>query len=244
MRMDDLERLAWERIDGTISMDDNEVLDGILARDPEARHRFDGLCRLADELALVETVKPPSELRPRIDRALTDSTPKWRRQAVAPRVSRKQILSVAAGLVLGVAVGRLLIPASPIDRQHATGAMTPRQERPADALDLDLGKGLGSVSVWRTGQEWTTEITLTEEHTVELVFEAETEGLDVRSIALMGSAKGEAIEESGRLVLRTAGSGTSVTTFHLAHGTPLIGLTVLRDGQVVEQQTLETGSQE
>ena len=233
-----LERLAWERIDGTITNEDRELLDSILAGDPEARRRFDELCRLADELALADDLGPPSELRPRIHQALQAATPRWRRQATAPGTWKKQMVFISAGLLLGAVAGRLLIPAPTIDRESVAGAMVPLLERPADAVLVDLEEGLGSVALWREGTQWTAELTLLGDRPVEVVLDAKFVNLDLCSLAQSGALTSEVTEQPGRLVIRAEGSGRTVTIFS-SDGTPEnLHLTVIGDGRVLVERTV------
>lgn len=240
MSLADFDRLAWERIDGTITDEDVEILEQMMAVDPAARRRFDELCRMADELALAGTSDPPPELRPRIDRALQSTAPRWRRRSMVATAPSRRFLYAAAGVVVGAVIGQLLIPASPVDRSRAAGAMVPRVEQPAGALEVDLGHGTGSASLWSTGPEWTAEIALTGERTVELVFEARSGRFDVHSMTLEGSVKSDVTEEPGRLVLDIRGTGRTVATFQLSGRALPFELTVLSDGQVVDRRVIET----
>jgi ferric-dicitrate binding protein FerR (iron transport regulator) len=239
MSWDDLQRLAWQRIDGTITTEDRERLEEAMVADPEARRRFDELCRLSDELALAEQVEPPAELRPRIDRALLNASPSWRRQSAIATLPKRRLLYAAAGLVLGVVVGRLLIPAPPIEGPRATGAMVPLVERSVDALAIELGDGAGTVALSAAGSRWTAEVALHRDAEVELVLSAETGRLEVRSTASQGTVRAEAVEDGDRLVLRSAGIGRTVTTFDSGSDAAALQLVVRSGEQVLVQRTLD-----
>jgi hypothetical protein len=75
MNLERLEALLWERIDGVIGAEDRTELEAFLAQDQEARELEHELGVLADRLASARELKPPAELRERIDRALIMAEP-------------------------------------------------------------------------------------------------------------------------------------------------------------------------
>ena len=75
MNLERLEALLWERIDGVIGAEDQTELEAFLAQDQEARELDHELKVLAERLASARELKPPAELRGRIDRALIMAEP-------------------------------------------------------------------------------------------------------------------------------------------------------------------------
>jgi len=75
MNLERLEALLWERIDGVIGAEDRAELEAFVAQDQEAKELDHELNVLAERLASARELKPPAELRERIDRALIMAEP-------------------------------------------------------------------------------------------------------------------------------------------------------------------------
>ena len=142
----DFERLAWERLDGTISVEDAARLDAMVAGCDSSRRRYTSLQEIARGLSGVEQASPPAELRARIDRALAASSPRWRRSSPVLAFWRPRLAYLAAGLLAGAVGARLLMPGPTVDRGQASGAMVTTVAMPSVGLTLDLA-GVGTLAL-------------------------------------------------------------------------------------------------
>ena len=241
MMDEELERLAWQRIDGEISPSDRARLEELEARHPELRADIERLSALSDVFARIKEVPPPSELRPRIDRAVAASSPRWRRSASVVNMWRPRLAYLAAGLLVGAVVARLLLPVSErqIDVEQLTGAMRPAASLAAGGVRVDLTGGRGTLSHWREGTRLMTALDLSGEQAVELVIEAESGALDFLSVRHSGGSASELVAQGSRFVLHAAGPGhhvlavipagedTAVRVAFYSGGTLLAGQTVV-----------------
>jgi hypothetical protein len=127
------ERLLWEKIDGTISPDDDARLRAILSRDADARECLGDLERLSSVLGTVEEIEPPAALRQRIEAGIDfDRYTRGRRKTAAAWRSWlgwdiRLVAAAAAGLAVGIAGYHLFIsgPASEssLDTTRLTGTI-------------------------------------------------------------------------------------------------------------------------
>jgi anti-sigma factor RsiW len=200
---DELERLAWENIDGTISAGDRTRLEEDLARNDEARSRYVELERMAAMLGRLEPMKPPAELRPRIDRALSVVSPRWRRRQSPANAWTGRLAYLAAGLVLGLVAARVLLPTAGLDRADVVGAMA--ASKAAVTVELD---GVGQLAVWRDGSSRIIlELGLSRAIPVELEVGAANGGLTIDRAVLGGA--GEAATGPTGVRLSVEGPGRS-----------------------------------
>lgn len=205
MTRDDLERLIWERLDGSITAEDAARLDDILATDAGAEKRYVELERLSGGLADLAHVTPPAELRPRIDRALASVAPPGRRRRAAVGSWSMRFAYLAAGIMLGLVAARLLIPSATVDRRVVAGAMT----TPAMAVSVSLAEA-GNLSFWRTKPSLTVvDLDLSDSSPVEITLNAELGALTLSRASFGGLTRGEAAVEGGGVRIEGSGTGQS-----------------------------------
>jgi len=241
MMRDDIELLFWERIDGVISADDDERLTALMADDPEARRRFAELEEMSEALTRVGTAKPPVELRPRIDRALAASSPRWRRQAPVNDMWRPRLVYLAAGLLLGVVVAQLLLPAPAVDSDRVSGTMTMTDEIPEAATSIDLDGGLGVLGLWWDDSTLIADLRLTASREFELTLEADETDLEIRRGAHTGSLSSAVWQEAGRVVVQAAGPGRQTVAVGLQGSTSRVRIRVVSDGDVLAERVVSRG---
>jgi hypothetical protein len=241
MNREELERLAWERIDGVIHPDDRDRLERHLAGDASARDRLAELESLAELLEGVEKEAPPAELRPRIDRAIATAQPRWRRPPAVTVDWRPRVAFLAAGLMLGAIAALLLSPGPGVDGDQVTGTMHVVSVGDGFSEEIDLGAGLGSLALSGEGSELTAELRWDSQEGVELELE-----LSDAAVALLGArhesdAASEVEVDGGRVLLRGVGPGRHVLTTALS-GRPSTGRVSVRSGgRVVTERNLELG---
>jgi hypothetical protein len=238
MLKEDLERLAWQRIDGDISQEDRERLEKLEAEDPEVRRDMDGLRVLSEALARFRKVPPPPELRPRIDRAVASSSPGWRRSAPVVNLWRPRLAYLAAGLLVGAVVARLLLPVSDrqIDADRVTGAMRAAPIHAVDGLQIDLEGGRGTLSQWRDGALLMTALDLSTNLAVDLVLEADDGVLDLLNALHSGGSTSELLVEEHRLVVHAAGVGRHVVAVAPAGEDTSVSAIVVSGGNLLASQ--------
>jgi len=204
----DFERLAWERLDGTISADDETLLDAMLVEDSLARRRFESLQKMARELSGVAQAPPPAELGPRINRAVAATSPRWRRPAVLVGPWGPRLAYLAAGLVAGAIAARLLLPGPALDDSLAAGTLIAARARPATAVEVDLA-GKGALAMWRSGGHLNLDLAVRTHHRLEVSLEAAQGGLAIQRIELSGGSKAEAVADAGGVRVCATGPGRS-----------------------------------
>lgn len=231
----DLERLAWERLDGSISAEDDARLDALLAADSSASRRFEAIQELARGLSMVVPASPPAELRPRIDRAVAVASPRWRRPIARVGVWGPRLAYLAAGLVAGAVAVRLLLPVPVLDRDLASGAMITGSARPSAALELDLGGG-GTLAMWRDGGFLNLDLSVEASHQVEVILEARRGSLSIERVALGGGAGAEAAADGAAVRIRTTGPGRSTIALSRDGEESGIVVRVASDGVVLAER--------
>jgi len=243
MNTNRLEFLLWARIDGTIEPEELAELEAHLAEHLEPREIERQITTIAEELDALEPVRPPSELRGRIDGALATVNPPTAHEATTPRTRLApawpaRLLPLAASLLIGVAVGYLLHPgaARTVDRSEVTGAMlTPTAQPGAAPVEIHLDAGAGSVSVNRTGPDVVVDVVLTDEIDLGVTL-AGADG-PVR-FAGLNSTEGSDIQvttEQGWVVVQIIGPGTLTLAATAADADDVLRLQVSVDGAPAEE---------
>lgn len=238
MMDEELERLAWQRIDGEISLADRERLEKLEATDPEVAEDIESLRMISDALSRFHEVSPPSVLRPRIDRAVASSSPGWRRPAPVVTVWRPRLAYLAAGLLVGAVVARLLLPVSDrqIDVDQLTGAMRPVPGQATVGLQVDLAGGVGKLSQWRDGGLLMTALDLSTEQPMDLVLEAEDGVLDLLNALHSGGSVSELLVQEGRLVVHIEGAGRHVVAVTTGAEDSTLSVVVVSGGDLLASQ--------
>jgi hypothetical protein len=219
MRLERLETLLWERIDGVINAEDQMELEAFLAEDDEAQELEHELTALAKRLASVREAIPPPVLRKRINEALAAAHgPMAGRRALMSAVGRPspirwapQVLAMAASLLIGVGVGYLLHVGGgrPLDESRATGAIYVSSAGVTPvAWEMVLGQGAGTLEARRTGANVSVELRVTGEHRAELRLDAEDGDLRVIGVKREAGGRDEIVADAGRVIVHTAGSGS------------------------------------
>ncbi|MGE5236712.1 MAG: hypothetical protein ACM3O7_10210 [Acidobacteriota bacterium] len=166
MNTDDLDRLLWELIDGTIEPGERARLESFLASHPEAAARQREVGELSAALASVVAVEPPPELVPAIERAIANCRPRSAapsmlalalRALVAPRWPVRLAWAVL-GVLLGAAATVILVngdfgAAGRGDLSRYYGAVhVPEQFGRGHGLVVELPAGVGELSLVREGR--------------------------------------------------------------------------------------------
>lgn len=151
MRNDELERLLWERLDGTICEAGRARLAVLLDAGPAAREQERQLAALASGLSEIREVEPPDGLGAAVAAAVASrQTPRrrrrlraWLHELVEPRW-RVRLAWTCAGLALGVAAALLhpvLRPTAPEEVARYYGSMSRPGAVARRMLELPSGRG-------------------------------------------------------------------------------------------------------
>jgi len=233
----DFERLAWERLDGTISVEDAARLDAMVAGCDSSRRRYTSLQEIARELASVAPVAPPAELRPRIDRALAASSPRWRRSSPVLAFWRPRLAYLAAGLLAGAVAARLLIPGPTVDRGQASGAMVTAVAMPSVGLTLDLA-GVGTLALHEGRGLVDLDIRLATDRPFEISLEPRHGQLGIATLEAGGASIVTAAADGGGARLRVEGPGHPTVSLRWAGGDPEISVRVSSEGVTVTERVI------
>lgn len=249
MKSERLEALLWERIDGTIGDAERAELEAALAADPEARRLETEIARMAGQLESMPRLAPGHGLRSRIASALAEARVAGRPAAMpAASIARRRWirrpaawLPLAACLVIGIALGLMLpsIGGVAVEESKAAGAMGADAARPSPPLRLELGRGLGTLKVTRTGSAATIELRLETDGEVMLVV-----GQPGAEIAISELGEGAGPDRSlsvaeGRVVMRTRGPGDIRLGLTARSETAPLHLEVSADGETVAERWVE-----
>ncbi len=254
MRLERLETLLWERIDGVISAEDEGELMAFLAEDNEARELELELITLAKRLARVREVVPPHVLRERISKALAAARvpeAQGRTPTVMPVRSPvrwgPRVLATAASLLVGVAIGLLLDLGGgrPVDESKAAGAIYVADAREAPVgWEMVLGGGVGKLEARRSDNELSVEVRLGEEHEVVLHVDAESGALEITGVRGEGGGADEVLAHEGVVVVRATGpASTGVALSCSDRGAP-VRVVVSLDGERVAERWLGPAEKE
>jgi hypothetical protein len=232
----ELERLAWERLDGTISAEDRHRLDAMLVADGSARQRFDAIQEVARGLAGVAQIRPPAELRPRIDRAVaTAAPPRWRGPIATMDLWRPRLVYLAAGLVMGAIATRLLLPAPALDRDLASGAMIASSVGRTSVVTVELG-GEGTLALSRTGALLNLDLSVREPHQLEVTLQGQGGSLGIERVVLSQGLAAEAVADRGSVRIRATGRGRGAVAVSQRGGDSVISVRVSSNGVLLAER--------
>jgi len=244
MKTDRLEALLWARIDGTIKPDDLEGLEVHLAEHPEQREIERQITTIAEELGGLDRVKPPPELRGRIDGALADANPPTAHPAAIPHTRSTPAwparwLPLAASLLIGVTVGYLLHPGTggSIDQSGVTGTMlTPTNQSEAAPVEIHLEAGAGSISANRSGLDVVIDVTLTTEIDIEITVAGAEGPVHFAGLNITNGSATEVTTEQGWVSVRAIGPGALILAASAADVDEILRLQISIDGIPIEER--------
>jgi hypothetical protein len=236
--IEDLERLAWQLIDDDISPEDRERIEWLQTESAEFRAEVDRIRDLSEALARSEEIAPPPELRPRIDRAVAATSPAWRRPTHVVDMWRPRLVYLAAGLLVGVVIARLLLPVPGhlVDESDVTGAMHPPAESPLTAEVISQQGAWGSLSQWRDGDLLITAFEPATDQPAAMILDSEDGTLIFESAHHVGGSASELRFEEGRLVVKAADAGRHVIAVAPADGDTTVTVLVVSGGEHLASQ--------
>ena len=245
-----IEQLMWQQIDGTITPEDKEELDGYIEKHPDARAQFEELHKLSIALDSVPEVEPPTELRQRIHASIdpdryaaqpAPSSPSFIHKLIPRQWSFQYVSAVAAGFLLGV-IGYQIINSGggangQLDNSYFSGTMG--KDFPASGLQLELDNVRGSIDFRQEGDYAISQLSIRSEGEVD-VFLA-YDGHPVQFIAL-GDASSPihniSIDEKA-ISIQNLGSGKYQVVFQPAEdaNSPLV-VRLVADGDILFEKEI------
>jgi hypothetical protein len=237
-------------LDGTISAPDLTQLEQHLQSHEESQPLARQVAALGQSLAAPAPTEVPTELEARIRVALDAARPPTSLRAAGSttvkRFSwRSQLLPLAAGLLLGAALGQLLhlIPGRPVDGSRAVGSMAATEvARGPAAVAVDLGADVGRLNGSRSGELITIDLELAAGARVQVAVHAGDGPLQLISATASGSGQSSARDDGTGLVLEADGPGRSGLTARAASEEAVAHLKVRVDGELVRESRLEAYS--
>ena len=215
MNNDRLEALLWARIDGTIEPEEMAELEAHLRENSDNREFERQIAAIAEGLDTLEHEQPPEGLRERIDQALHHAKPPTSQHHQAARIPpthptptwRSKVLPVAAGLVIGVAVGYLLHPNAgrTIDHSIAAGTMVAPVGDQESRVDVRLEDGAGHVIAHRDMADIVIDIDLAKEIDVAVTVEGMGGPVRIESLSSTDAATTEVSTHYGWVVVHSTG---------------------------------------
>jgi hypothetical protein len=241
MTRDEYERLAWERFDGEITPDDLARLEAFEAGNSDIRGHLEQLRALCDQLSRTREVVPPAELRPRIDRALASSAPGWRRPAPVVNLWRPRLAYLAAGLVVGAVIARLLLTVAdrPIEPDRVAGTMRVVPTQVTQRQTIDFGEDRGSLNLVREDDILILDAELTTDLPVEVMVEAQGGSLSVRGMASSGARPSRVVVDSTSVALHAASAGRHRLELAPSDPSMTVRVVVVCDGRTVANRTVD-----
>ena len=218
MRSEKLERLIWERIDGTIADEDRERLEAYLTNHSEARDCEQDLTVLAELLEGVEAVASPLGLRTRIEQAITSGSASAKQSAGWLEALRLALTTgrggryahLAAGLFVGV-VGYHLLSSELTTGQAADvsglyGSMSlPGSE--GKTMEIDLAGVEGSLALHREQSLIVANLHILDEGEIELLIDFGEGNFRLERLEESGAGSSQISIEKSRIVLKMVGVG-------------------------------------
>jgi hypothetical protein len=245
---DRIEELIWERRDGQISPQDGEWLESRLAEDPGARAQAENAAFLSQLLEQDSAeVRPPPELRPRIQAALagvrrgrpSSMLASWREMLLlrSPRFANLSVglVGLLCLIVGGAAVQLVHVVRGqgPIPEQEVYGTMRPSA---AGGVDLELAAGAGRLSLRRVGSTLELEADLPALGPDEILIRGAA--LRTRSLASPASG-GVRLEASEREVaLHQLGTGRYRVALEVAEAEATLEITASAQGKPLLRREL------
>jgi hypothetical protein len=244
---DRVEELIWQRRDGEISPQDGEWLEIRLAEDPAARAQAENAAVFARILEQDSAeVRPPPELRPRIQAALAgvrrgpSSLLASLRELLLLRSPRFANLSVGLVGLLCLIVGGAAVQLvhvvrgqGPIPEQEVYGTMRPSA---AGGIDLELAGGSGRLSLRRLSSTLEVEADLPASGPDEILIR----GAVLRTRSLASPASGGVRLEAGErvVVLRQLGTGRYRVALEVADAEATLEITASAQGKLLLRREL------
>lgn len=248
MITDKTEELMWQKIDGTISSQDEDRLEALIEGDAEVREHYEELTKFSEILGAVEEIEPPAALRQRIEGAID-----WgrfaARQPLPARVSRRRwfparwdfrlAFSAAAGFLIGITSYHLIAYNSnvngPLDNSKLYGTIG----RTDNGFAIDLEAVQGTIRFRQQGDLAVSELDLTSHRTVEVLLEYGGESVEFGAVGDIDDPLQSISIAGNKIVLNNLGSGRYFAVFRRDEG-PL-RVQILSDGVLLFDQDVSPG---
>jgi hypothetical protein len=219
------ESLMWEKIDGTISPEDEAKLDAALSKSVETREHFEELRKFAKLLGGVEKLEPPTALRQRIEGAIDfdrcaarePATPSFIRRLFPGRLDFRLAAAAVAGIFVGV-VGYHLVTLETDSKASLDDAVTGTIGRVQNGLKIDLEGVRGAVSFRQDNTLVISEVDIFSQREVEVYLEYEGRSVELRAKGDVDSPLHDISLAGSTIVVKNLGAATYLATFYREDG--------------------------
>lgn len=244
------EALMWNKIDGTISGEDEAKLESLLSQDAGAREHFAELVRFSELLGGVEDVEPPTALRQRIEGAIDfDRRAAARRESATPRTifgwlpwgfDLRVATAAAVGIIVGVVGYHLAVvrpdPTRPIDETTAVGTIG----QPQEGMTIDLEGIEGRIRFQEDGPFAISHIQLTSERQIDLSLEYGGRSIEFRAVGNTDNPLQDiSISEHG-IEAKSLGATEYIATFARDEDLPL-RVQIVSEGELLFDEVIQPG---
>lgn len=240
---DDIERLLWEDLDGTLDAEAKVKLELKLSGDPAARALGERAAETVRLLEEVEEVPAPASLRTRIEAQIAAreepaSSPTragFRNVLLTPWVPR--FAYMAAGILVGALAVQLLGSTAGLpgrdDASELYGVMSFQMADPS-ALMVPVPDAGGRVSLQAQGDRLVANLQFSRQEPVDVILHSEG-GLAVSSLN-SGSANVDVTTEPSTLVLRVSGGGRCLLVTEVMDPERVVVVSVKTGGRTLVEE--------
>jgi len=244
------EILMWEKIDGTISQQDETRLEEVLTKDAEAREHFEELIKFTDLLGGVEELEPPTALRARIEGAIDFDRYAAPTQSAAPpffqrlfpfRVDFRLAAAAAVGLIVGVIGYHLVVfdpgPKGALDNADYVGTIGPN-----NGFEIDLAGIQGTVDFNQDDALAISRVKIASQREIELYLEYEGRSLEFRAVGDANSPLHDISLAGNIIILKNLGEAEYVATFRKEDGAAApLRIRLLSEGELLLEKEIRPG---
>lgn len=231
------EKLMWEKIDGTISPQDNARLDDVMSRDVEARECFGELMRLSELLGTVEELDPPPALRERIEEAIDfdRDVRRDRRMAASWRGwfplhwDLRVAVAAAAGLAIGIVGYHLFVYGGSVDRSRLVGTIAPANH----GHEINLSGVSGTIAFREDDKLAVSVLDITSESDIDVLLEYKGPPVHFEAAGRDGRELPDMSVSGNTLMLNKLGHGRYAATFRRDAGSSPLRVVITLQGVVL-----------
>jgi hypothetical protein len=221
------ERLMWQKLDGSITPEEESRLEAVLKRDAMAKEYYDELLRFSELLGGVEELEPPTALRERIEGAIDFDRRDARGQSTG-------------GFVIGMVAYHLATyrptPDGSIDPRDLVGSIN----RVDGAFEIDLDAVQGTIDFRQEHTQAISEIEITSGREIELYLEYDGHPVQFAAVGNTDSPLHDISVADDSLVLKSLGLVHYTATFTREDGAPApLRVRIISEGEVLLDQEIQ-----
>jgi hypothetical protein len=245
------ESLMWQKIDGTITPEDETRLEATLKQDAEAREHFGELLKFSELLGGVEELEPPTALRQKVEGAIDfdryaarekSATPGFLRGWFPIRGNLRFAAAATAGFVVGIMVYHLATyrpgASGSFDNSDLVGTIGQVE----NGIEIDLETVQGTISFRRENALGISEVDIQSQREIELYLEYDGQSVQFGAVGDVDSPLHDISIADNTIVLRNLGSAEYFAAFHREDGTVVpLKVRIVSEGEVLLEKEIRPG---